>query len=100
MESQECKVDHHQDSLLRDLMIIGTNDFRLQEKLSSEDDLTLNKGRTDCRGNRTPSRNTAGRFQGSKLHKKERKKIKPKNAPIKYDRKKSINYMRTKIFSH
>lgn len=38
---QECELEHLQDNLVRDLIIIRTNDYRLQEKLLSEDNLTL-----------------------------------------------------------
>ena len=41
--SHECELMGLRDSLIRDLIIIGTNDVRLQEKLLAQTDLTLDK---------------------------------------------------------
>ena len=39
--SHECELKEWRDSLIKDMIIIGTNDLYLQEKLLSETDLTL-----------------------------------------------------------
>ena len=41
MPSHECELKELRDSLIKVMIIIGTNDLRLQEKLRSETDLTL-----------------------------------------------------------
>lgn len=41
--SQDCELGELCDSLVRDVIIIGTNDIRLQEKLLAESDLTLER---------------------------------------------------------
>lgn len=41
--SQECELGELCDSLVRDVIIIGTNNLRLQEKLLAESDLTLER---------------------------------------------------------
>lgn len=42
--SEECELGELCDSLVRDVIIIGTNNLRLQEKLLAESDLTLERG--------------------------------------------------------
>ena len=37
--SHQCELKELRDSLIKDMIIIGTNDLRLQEKLLSETDL-------------------------------------------------------------
>ena len=39
--SHECELKELRDSLIKDMIIIGINDLRLQEKLPLETDLTL-----------------------------------------------------------
>lgn len=41
MLSHDCELNELRDSLIKDMIIIGTNNLHLQEKLLSETDLTL-----------------------------------------------------------
>lgn len=40
MLSHDCELNELRDSLIKDMIIIGTNNLHLQEKLLSETDLT------------------------------------------------------------
>jgi len=49
LHAKTCQFEQHRDSMLRDRIVLGCNDVRLQERLLREPDLTLCKAINICR---------------------------------------------------
>ena len=47
--SEDCEFNQLRDSLIKDMIIIGLKDKKLQERLLRENDITLEKVLTNCR---------------------------------------------------
>ena len=72
--NHECELKESRNSHIKDMIIIETNDLRLQEKLLSETDLTLEMAIKAGQTTETASRSLTKRAQGSKFHKNGKKK--------------------------
>ncbi|KAF2901730.1 hypothetical protein ILUMI_04458 [Ignelater luminosus] len=49
-QAKLCEFSDQEDRIIRDRLVIGTNDTALQERLLRESDLTLTKAVNQCRG--------------------------------------------------